>query len=73
MSSRNDWPPRRLPSRVRLFRIRLFQLRGGLRRQGGGEPDPGGNILLPAVQRLALWTVWLGLTGSAFVMIDLYL
>ena len=73
MSSSTDWPPRRLPSRVRLFRIRLIQLRGGLRLQGGSELGPGADILLPAVQRLALWTGWLGLTGSAFVLIDLYL
>jgi hypothetical protein len=73
MSSSTDWPPRRLPSRVRLFRIRLIQFRGGLRRQGGSELGPSADVLLPAVQRLALWTGWLGLTASAFVLIDLYL
>jgi hypothetical protein len=59
MSCSTGWPPRRLPSRVRLFRIRLIQLRG--------------DILLPAAQRLALWTGWLGLTAGAFLTIDLYL
>jgi hypothetical protein len=58
MSSSSTWPPRRLPSRRRLFRIRMIRLRS--------------EFLLPIARRLALWTAWLGATGFAFMMLDLY-
>jgi hypothetical protein len=58
MSSNSTWPPRRLPSRMRLIHIRMIRLQS--------------DILLPVAHRLTLWTVWLALTGTAFLLIDLF-
>ncbi len=58
VSSSSTWPPRRLPSRMRLLRIRFSRLRSG--------------ILLPVAARLALWTAWVASTATMFLMIDLY-
>ena len=52
------WPPRRLPSRMRLARIRFSRLQS--------------DVLLPVTVRLALWTAWATATAVAFLAIDLY-
>jgi hypothetical protein len=58
VSSSSTWPPRRLPSRLRLFRIRFSRLRS--------------EILLTVAARLTLWTAWVASTATVFLMIDLY-
>jgi hypothetical protein len=58
MVSSASWPPRRLPSRTRLMRIRFLRLRS--------------EILLPLARRLTLWTAWITATLTAFLIIDLY-
>jgi hypothetical protein len=52
------WPPRRLPSRTRLYRIRFLRMRS--------------EILTPLAWRLTLWTSWVAMTGLAFLVLDLY-
>jgi hypothetical protein len=54
----STWPPRRLPSRTRLARIRFLRMRS--------------EVLIPVAVRLTLWTSWVALTGAAFLVLDLY-
>ncbi|HET9518648.1 MAG TPA: hypothetical protein VFO77_13080 [Actinoplanes sp.] len=58
MVSSASWPPRRLPSRTRLLRIRFHRLRA--------------TVLQPLARRLTLWISWLTVSAIAFLAIDRY-
>lgn len=59
----DTWPPRRLPSRLRLARLLLGRVvRPRL---------PRARVLIAVSRRLALWTAWLGLIGLLAAAPDL--
>jgi hypothetical protein len=61
----SQWPPRRLPSRLRLVRIRLTRTFRPTRRRTGA-------FVWPLARRLATDVLVLGLAAAAFLAIDLY-
>jgi hypothetical protein len=77
-STTTGWPPRRLPSRTRLLRIRLARWRAAVTRPAPRQAGRSGRIgraarfVLLLVQRLALWTAWAGVTAAVFIAVDLY-